>query len=195
MKNVLLDVVIGLGVTALALLVGWSMQPKQQSFAVNHVIETDETAVSQVNTMQKDKAFENFVVEKFDFTRDGFVLVEQNDQEVKTRTDLLVEIEGEMMVYTLAIECIWIESLSSKGVYLANDVEMKHIMESAEAEDARLFLIVGVGGTPTSSRSLYVAPIKYHYEHMLTPQQLANFEVKIKAGSKFTYNGKVLTLE
>ena len=198
MKKILIDVLIALGVSAFAILLAMGIRPERQRMVRDTSIETDDTVSSHVANVRKNKAFENFVIEKFDFTRDGYTLLEQNDETEKTRADLLVEIECDMQFYPLAIECLWVETLSSKGVYWANDAEMKRIMESAEAEGeagARLYLALGVGGTPTSPKLLYIVPIHYHYEHILTAQQLSNFEIKVKPDMKFNYNGKLLTLE
>ncbi|MBE6332011.1 MAG: hypothetical protein E7070_06875 [Bacteroidales bacterium] len=200
MKKFFLDFSIMLCVSAVTLVVAWAMQPAKQSIVISNTIETDDTVSATVNAAQKDKSFENFVVDRFDFSRDGYDLLEQNQEDVKTRTDLLVEVTGDTKIYRLAIECTWVEALSSKGLIWANETEMKSILESAEKEkdvdvEVKIILIVGVGGTPTSPKSLYIAPIKYHADRSLTAQTLAGFETKFKSNGKFNFDGAVLRLE
>lgn len=153
------------------------------------------------NDYEKNKSFENYVVERFNFIRDGYDLLEVNSEQEKTSTDLLVEISDKTKIYRLAIECTWVEALSSTGIIWANETEMKHIMESAEAEkeaniDVKIFLIVGKGGNPMAPNSLYIVPIKYHADRTISAKYLTEFEIKpFNAKGSFHYDGEKLYLK
>ena len=175
-----------------------------QESRVHHIVIQDhklEESVVEESVDEKpvedDKSFENFIIDKFDFSRKEYKLLERNDEEEKSQTNLLIGISG-IKIYqlSLGIECEWRKEISSKGFFWARESEMQHIIRYAESKNAKIYLILGVGGTPTAPKSLYIVPIKYHADRTISAKYLTEFEVKpFNTNGSFHYDGEKLYLK
>lgn len=195
MKRIILDFLIATAVAVFSFCFGYFVWGRPEIEKEEKItLETVEHPAADYLDAQENTDFVNYVINKFDFTRDGFTLLEQNDDAVKTKTDLLVEIEDEFMVYNLSVECIWLQDLPAKGLYWANEVEMKSMMEIADKEDSKIILIAGIGGTATDPKSLFIVPIKFLQQRNLPPSELANYKCTSTNGL-LSYDGKLMTLK
>lgn len=195
MKKVLLDILAAIVVTVAGVgLIKLCWAATEEETAQRVELETEDNAATSQEEAQKNRDFEEFVLGKMDLVDGGWTLLEHNDKGRKTKTDYLIEVEGETMIYHLAIECTWVKSLSSKGLYWVTEPEMKSILKYADEEDAKVFLIAGVGGTPKSPKSMFIVPVRFLQHRNLTPGDLANYELPSTSGI-LNYDGKLMTLK
>lgn len=194
MKKVLIDILIGFAV----FLVGVGITKlfwiaTDQPISTKAAIATVDIAANTQNESHKNHKFVQYILDKFDTENDGWTVLEHNTDETKTKADLLLEYEGETMVYNVAVECTWIPVLSSKGLYWATEGEMRNIMTNADNQhdDAKLFLIVGIGGRDDDPDKLYVVPIKFLQQRDLPPAELANYAID-NFGGKLYFDNNML---
>ncbi|MCR5395772.1 MAG: hypothetical protein K6E86_10280 [Bacteroidales bacterium] len=185
-RNILLDLVIALAVAGFAYFLSYCFRSCTQNDADVPKTAKLET-VSEISELSEgidNSAFENWVVKKFDFERPNLSLLEHNAGEGKDAASLLIEMDtdNESISYMIAVECIWRKEISSKGLYWATEATLKRYMNSADEDDAKLFLIFGLGGSPDAPKSVYIVPIRFLQERVLSPSDLANYECESTHG-------------
>lgn len=186
MKKLFLDLLIVIAVLGLGVLLSMGFR----KFAHN---DTDAPKATKLETVEEisdagdaaDNAeFENFVVKKFDFSRSNLSLLEHNVDEGREQANLLIEMDtdNESVYYMLAVECLWRKEISSKGLYWTTESALKKYMGAADDDDAKLFLIFGLGGTPTAPKSIHIVPIKFLQQCFLSPSDLAYYKCESTSG-------------
>ena len=162
-RNIIVDLMIAIAVTAFAFFLSYCFRSCTTS--ENNVPKTAKLeTVSDINELSgatesaaSNTDFENWVVKKFDFDRPNLSLLEHNAGESKESASLLIEMDtdNESISYMIAVECLWRKDLSNKGLYWATEATLKKYMNSADEDDAKLFLIFGFGGSPSSPKSMF----------------------------------------
>ena len=179
MKKILIDFLIALAVTGFGILICVGFQSITKPTVDTHQGTQLETVdeISHTSNNGENEIFEEWVVKKFDFERPNLSLLEHNTGEGREACNLLIEMSTDNAIsYNVAVECIWRKEISKKGLYWATESTLKKYMNSADEDDAKIFLVFGLGGSPDSPKSLHIVPIKFVHQRTLSTADLSNFE-------------------
>lgn len=193
-------IIIGLAITA----TGGYMLTKTPTKAIetqdNNTIKSEpNNASSFEKNKAKGDAFESFVVKQFN--KKYFTLQEWRGDKYVDGTypvsnhfpDLEVAFELKEIKDHFAIECKWRKDYFKGAIEWANDYQLKNYKAYAQKTKLPVYVVIGVGGTPSIPNELFVIPldeIKYHsfYKGQLTPY-------KKEVGSPFFWENEKKVLK
>lgn len=144
---------------------------------------------------EKGKAFENYIIEKFDFSRKSLQLIPQDSTPgIKNCSDLLIQLTTKSEKYYFAVECSWRKHISATNIKWTKKETLSYMLSSADKYNAPLFLIMGNGGTPDSPETIYIIPINSNEQFILN--SVTEYKCRNIQG-KFYYDGinKTLTIK
>lgn len=203
MKKIIIDIVLGLVVTALGIFITqafWEATAPKAQVVGGELTNVTSNGSAKVDP-EKCVQFENHLVEQFT-ALDWSILKQGQTAEYNWR-GLLVEGENEVAVFRIIVESIWVENVPADGLYWATEAELKSIMNAVEDEDKKdkdikrpnVFLVVGMGGKPELPSEVCIVPIRKVEEGRLSLKDLQSRKSSgnIAAG-KFDYDGNLLKL-
>jgi hypothetical protein len=157
---------------------------------------TDSNATSDENISQtaapddqdKGPAFEEFILHKF--PKDTFNLVEWKREKIQDdgllrdpdsyrdggqRPDLQLELKGQSEKYPFAVECKWRNDFWKGIIEWARDAQISSYQEFQTSKEMPVFIALGVGGTPSDPRDLFIIPLSHLYQSILTQDWLKKY--------------------
>jgi hypothetical protein len=156
---------------------------------------------AKATTVEEDKgrAFEEFIVDKF--PRDRFHLVEwRSDKKSNGRfpesskwPDLQLELKLNGQKYPFAVECKWRNDFWKGIIEWARDAQMSTYQEFQVSREMPVFIALGVGGTPSNPRDLFIIPLSHLYNKILTEDWLKKY--KRESRESFYLNLDPITLK
>lgn len=182
----------------------FSGNPESQKKQPTKIVQvTDVTSAKSANgktsggmsNAQKGKQFEEYVIKKFDFSRNSLRLVSRVETTTaKSSADLLVELTTQKAKYNIAIECAWRSDSRESALEWTKEEILNKILASAKKDKAALFLVLGEGGKPSYPNDLYIIPITSAKQYSI--QNIATYRCNDLSG-KFFYDGptKKLTIK
>lgn len=160
---------------ALLLLAGSVMLFQQKSTA-KAPIDTSKNAVADVSTVQAAKPaevgsltkgldFEKWVVDHT--SKHYWKMVEwQGDKyhngrfpESNRNPDILFEVRLGDRKQLVALECKWRAAFTNDRIIWATDEQIGIYNRFAKDRQARVFVVIGIGGTPAAPAEVYVVPL------------------------------------
>ncbi len=126
--------------------------------------EEPESEIIDVNA-KAGLDFEKFVVKKFDqkyfvikqWAGDKFV--DGRYPESTLEPDLQLELKLDNIRYPVAVECKWRSSVKGDFIRFANAGQLERYQAFEKRTGMPTFIALGVGGTPSSPKNLYIIPV------------------------------------
>jgi len=152
------------------------------------IIDTVETANTDDSEVYKKAGldFEKYVVLKFNKAHyslknwAGDKYVEGRYAETTTQPDLRLELNAGGETYPLAVECKWRSKPESDFIRFANDGQLQRYQAFEDENKIPTFIVLGVGGTPSSPEVVYVIPVRrfskplQHFDNLKSYQRSSN---------------------
>lgn len=141
--------------------------------------------------------FEKFIVKKFnlkyykikDWTGDKYI--DGVYAETSTNPDLLIELKKNNVLF--AVECKWRKIIYDGGINFANPEQLKRYIKYASEKGIPVFIAVGIGGTSSDPKHLYIVPLEHIDSTFLSISFLKTFEMKIE--KPFFFNPVTVELQ
>jgi len=150
----------------------------------------------------KGDAFENYVVSLFDTTSGRFELKEWRSDKIAStgmyptsnkQPDLQFEFHGYNRTHKFAIECKWRSDFYLNGVDWAKPHQIQNYLEYERKTRIKVFVVIGVGGSPNLPAKMYLAPLKNVAQYStLFESYLKQFERNPKHGFSFAQHTDML---
>lgn len=110
--------------------------------------------------------FEKFIVQKFDkkyfvirnWAGDKFVEGRYADTTTQPDIQLSLKLRGDS--YPFAVECKWRSEPKGEFIRFANNGQLDRYKAFAKKENYPVFIVLGIGGKPSSPAELYILPIQ-----------------------------------
>ncbi len=141
-------------------------------------------AATAVTSKEEDKgrAFEQFIVDKF--PKDSFNLVEwRSDKNSNGKSpessrwpDLQLELKLQDEKFPFAVECKWRNDFWKGIIEWARDAQISTYQEFQLSREMPVFIALGVGGTPSDPRDLFIIPLGHLYKTILTEDWLKKYK-------------------
>ena len=139
-------------------------------------------ATATMDEEDKGRAFEEFIVDKF--PRDRFNLVEwRSDKNSNGRfpessrwPDLQLELKLQGEIYPFAVECKWRNDFWKGIIEWARDAQISTYQEFQVSREMPVFIALGVGGSPSDPRDLFIIPLSHLYNKILTENWLKKYK-------------------
>jgi hypothetical protein len=162
-------IVLGLAALGAGLFLKWkSPEPSPMSEGMSAPPAEEPSAVVNPNEgYEKGLAFEKWVADRF--KRDVYKVKHwrsdkrSNDgvyADSNSDPDLLVDFIMGQIHQRLAVECKWRASFQSGTIELAKEHQIQNYRTYAAREKCKVFILLGVGGTPSAPADLYVIPVE-----------------------------------
>jgi hypothetical protein len=159
-----------------------------RKFAVTHPISAiDAPQAAATDQEKKGRAFEEFILDRF--PKDRFNLVEWRSEEIhddgrrttddgkkKTWPDLQLELKLQSGKYPFAVECKWRNDFWKGIIEWARDAQISSYQEFQTSKEMPVFIALGVGGTPSDPRDLFIIPLSHLYQSILTQDWLKKYK-------------------
>lgn len=130
------------------------------------------TQAKKDQSIQKGRDFEEYVIDKFNFSRKSLTLLERNSGTSKKKVDLLISLTTKKANHKIAVECMWRQKLPAESFEWTTEKKLQDWLTSAQKDNAKMFLILGVGGNPKSPEGMYVIPIMEASQNVLSQKML-----------------------
>ena len=145
----------------------------QKTADVSSPIVTRQLAT--VDEQDDERSFEAFIVSKF--PKDRFNVVEwRDDDSGKNTPDLQLELKLPSEKYPFAVECKWRNDFWKGIIEWARDAQISSYQEFQVSKDMPVFIALGVGGTPSEPRDLFIIPLSHLYQKILTQDWLKKYK-------------------
>lgn len=153
--------------------------------------EDSETELIDVN-LKAGLDFEKFVIKKFDkkffkirnWAGDKFVDGRYADTTTQPDIQLSLILRGQS--YPFAVECKWRSELKGDFIRFAEDEQLERYKAFAQHENYPVFIVLGIGGKPSSPAELYILPIQELNKPVLHKAGMGKYKKKV--GSDFFYD-------
>ena len=90
--------------------------------------------------------------------------------------DLQLELKLESEKYPFAVECKWRNDFWKGIIEWARDAQISSYQEFQVSKDMPVFIALGVGGTPSDPRDLFIIPLSHLYQKILTQDWLKKYK-------------------
>ncbi|MBK8615363.1 MAG: hypothetical protein IPN85_18320 [Flavobacteriales bacterium] len=90
----------------------------------------------------------------------------------------------------LAVECKWRASFQSGTIELAKEHQVQNYRSYAGREQCKVFILLGVGGTPAAPSDLYVIPVEQTKNGTLSYAEVLPFKQRMNL-TTFYYDTQV----
>jgi len=128
------------------------------------------------------RAFEQFILDKF--PKDRFNLVEwRSDKSSNGKVsessrwpDLQLELNLQDAKHPFAVECKWRNDFWKGIIEWARDAQISTYQEFQLSRDMPVFIALGVGGSPSDPRDLFIIPLSHLYKTILTEDWLKKYK-------------------
>lgn len=156
-----------------------------------------ETADSGISNVHKGQAFEEYVISKFDFSRKSLTLLSQADNSSSTtKPDLDIKLSAGGKEYRFATECVWRQNMPQETLDWCKEGKIEALKSYEKKMNAKVFIVVGIGGTPSKPAKLYIIPFNERPYANIYRSVLCKYEVTSTDG-KFFYetSTNILTIK
>lgn len=180
---------------------------KRQKKASEPIINPASTPIKETNptntndeNVQKGYEFEKFVVKRFS---DHFFKLHhwQGDKGVdgiypkaNADPDLIYHLETGGRQYKIAVECKYRSKLYDDDTVEFQWYQIKNYNEFGTKNRMPVFIILGLGGTPSEPNELFIIPLSAVYQSKLTYKHLKNYK-RYSLHSNFFYNVNIEMLQ
>ncbi len=161
---------------------------------VNKLIAIDTAKSATVDEQDNSRLFEEFILNKF--PKDSFNVVEWRegqDHGKNTWPDLQLELKLQSEKYPFAVECKWRNDFWKGIIEWARDAQISSYQEFQVSKDMPVFIALGVGGTPSEPRDLFIIPLSHLYQKILTQDWLKKYKRESRADFVLTLDPVSLT--
>lgn len=125
------------------------------------------TKKSSIDSYEKGRLFEEHIISLFN--KRHFKVLEWNkaerDSELWTSGNLsdpdLKLMFSRSKNYQFAVECKWRKRFYGEKINWAKPHHIERYIEFARKKRIRVFIVIGIGGTPENPNELYVTPLDY----------------------------------
>jgi hypothetical protein len=154
-----------------------------RKIAVTHAVSTMHAPqTGTTDEEKKGRAFEEFIVDKF--PKDRFNLVEwRSDKMLNGRfpeaskwPDLQLELKLQSEKHPFAVECKWRNDFWKGIIEWARDAQISSYQEFQVSKEMPVFIALGVGGSPSDPRDLFIIPLSHLYQSILTQDWLKKYK-------------------
>jgi len=161
--------------------------------AVNKVAAMHIAQSAPLDEEDNGRVFEEFILNKFpkdkfnliewksdkedhSHLRQGFGSQRNTDDRKKNMPDLQLELKLESEKYPFAVECKWRNDFWKGIIEWARDAQISSYQEFQVSKDIPVFIALGVGGTPSDPRDLFIIPLSHLYKSILTEDWLKKYK-------------------
>lgn len=156
--------------------------------------EPTKKASSGQSNVQKGEAFEDYVISKFDFSRKSLTLLSRADNSTSaTKPDLDIKLTAGGKYYRFAVECVWRQNMPQESLDWCKEGKIEALKNYEKKRNARVFIIVGIGGSPRKPTQLYIVPLDERPYANIYTSVLQKYKVTTMEG-KFFYETSTNTL-
>lgn len=136
---------------------------------------------TEIDDSNKGEVFEKFVVDRF--VKEYFEIKNwrsdkyHNGRYATTNTypDLEIILTTKYKKVSFAVECKWRKEFFNGTIECAKEYQLKNYRAYALDQNQKVFIVLGVGGTPSNPASLYIIPLEEMYTTTYTENQLKQF--------------------
>ena len=148
-----------------------------------HPISTMKTPQTEtLDEQHKGRTFEEFILDKF--PKDRFKLVEWRSDKVfngrfpeaSKWPDLQLELKLRSEKHPFAVECKWRNDFWKGIIEWARDAQISSYQEFQVSKEMPVFIALGIGGTPSDPRDLFIIPLGHLYKSILTEDWLKKYK-------------------
>jgi LPXTG-motif cell wall-anchored protein len=165
--------------------------------AVLQEINTVKDAVQEETEAEKGRAFENYVVSRFN--KEYFELKEWRSDKyhegVYATSSQLPDLEYHFRTKSqfakFAVECKWRAEFFKGRIEWAKGYQLSNYRDYERKRNIDVFVIIGLGGTPENPQSVYVVPLREIRSNVLTEHQLKQY-YRYKQGNFFLNVGPMI---
>lgn len=149
--------------------------------------EPARTSNNEQSNIQKGQAFEEYVISKFDFSRRSLTLLSRANNNTRASIpDLDIKLTAGGKEYRFAAECVWRQNMPQESLDWCKEEKIELLKNYETTNNAKVFIIAGIGGTPNLPVQLYIIPLDERPYANIYTSVLAKYEVTTLEG-KFFY--------
>lgn len=164
---------------------------KANQLVLSSPIQTND---SKLESERKGAEFEKYIVHKFD--RKYFTILEwRSDKyydgfyaESNLNPDLELEYNSFDSKRTFSVECKFRQYIYKGGITIAKHNQLTHYRDYEIKKNLKVFIALGVGGTPSTPKEIFVVPLSKIDNNFISYEKLKPF--KKAASSQFFYDTK-----
>jgi hypothetical protein len=162
-------------------------------------ISSDSVALDESDKYKKaGLEFEKYVVLKF--SKEHFSLknwagdkyVEGRYAETSTQPDLLLDLKVSGKTYPLAVECKWRRKPGSDFIQFANEGQLQRYQAFEIDKKIPTFIVLGVGGTPSSPEAVYIIPVKRFSKYVQYMDNLKSYKRSGNRNFSYAFDKQIL---
>ncbi len=182
-----------------------SLLPKQKTERTNDVDSASGSDAEKTASLEKIKMnvntgleFEKYVVLRFNEKTfklknwAGDKYVNGRYAETSVQPDLQLELTLKDQVYPLAVECKWRSKPASDFIRFADDDQLKRYKAFEDSTKIPTFIVLGVGGVPSSPPVVYVIPVGRFKKPIQHFDNLEQYKRKSGGSFFFEYEKQIL---
>jgi len=159
--------------------------------------EESESELIDIN-LKAGLDFEKFVVQKFDKKYfqirnwAGDKYVEGRYADTTTQPDIQLSLKLGANSYPFAVECKWRSDPKGDFIQFTEEDQLKRYKTFTEQENYPVFIVLGIGGKPSSPAELYILPIQDLNKPVLHRAGLGKYRKNVDKDFFFDQESKAL---